>query len=998
MMLRSKNFHPRSKKVASLRSKTSTKTSISALRSVLSTAIALALGAGFGGYTGKADAAGLGRLSVQSALGQPLRAEVEVTALSKEEVGNVTAKLASQDQFKQAGLELNPALQNLRFTIEKRADGRHFVKITSVQPINEPFVDLMVELNWPAGRFVREYTFLLDPAELRVGQTIAGGETRQEPVVAPVLSAVTPQAPVVSRPVLAAPIAATTPPVAATTPTVAATTPRGAPPVVASPKASVGTDAPGDYTTKRGDTLASVASKYKTTGVSIEQAIVAIYRANPNAFLGNVNRMKAGAPLSIPDQAAMSAITVAQARQEPGMSGFKSYRSRLASAAKPGRVMAKAGQSAQGQIGGAAPDVVAKATAQDRLKLSNGTASSGKAATTSMGSSAKESSIAQSAAMSEASSRITALEKNVKDLQALLTAKDKQLADLEARLKTAAVAGKSAEGVVGKAAPPMVAVVPAKPDVAKIDPIKTDASKVELPKVEAAKSALPKIDAPKDPLSKFDTPVVAKTDVPKIDVPKIDVPKIDVPKIDPPKLETAKVDVAKTDVPKIDTPKVDTPKVDAPKVIAKVPPVPAPVAETSLLDTIQNDYPYALPGLGGVALLGAGYAAYAMRRRKKAEKFEDSLMEGEAFSANSLFGTTGGQSVDTSAALATPTRSTETGVEVGSTEVDPIAEAEVYIAYGREGQAEEILKEALRKQADRQAIRLKLLEIYAGRKDAVAFETLAREMHEQTNGRNEEWPKVETLGLAIDPNNSLYAGKNAQARDAQPKNGMGGALAAGAGVLGASAFAIGKSATDRGIDSLQAASQIVPPIPDFMAEQKSVGSQAFGGVADVSTTLSEPEALDFDFNPKTTISRAAERLPNQTPEAAKPAKSLASFDLPSLDLGSKSTSFAADPVTDFSIDLPALEQLTGTGKQAGRSTLEKSHTANFDFGTTAIATPVSSGTQSAAWQEMATKLDLASAYEEIGDKDGARELLDEVLKGGDQVQQQKARGMLAKIS
>ena len=987
MMLRSKNFPPRSKQVASLRTNQSSKNPNSALRSVLSSAIALALAAGFSGYSSNADAAGLGRLSVQSALGQPLRAEVEVTALSKEEVGNVTAKLASQDQFKQAGLELNPALQNLRFAIEKRADGRHFVKITSVQPINEPFVDLMVELNWPAGRFVREYTFLLDPAELRVGQTIAGGETRQEPVQAPVLSSIAPQAPVVSKP--AAPALAATP---------AAQIPSSP-----SPKAPVSTDAQGGYTTKRGDTLAGVASRYKVAGVTVEQAIVSIYRANPNAFIGNVNRMKAGAPLSIPDQAAMAAITVAEARQEPGMTGFKSYRSRLASAAKPGRVLAKAGQSAQGQIGSAAPDVVAKATAQDRLKLSNGSAGSGKAGSTSMGSSSKEASIAQSAAMNEAGSRITALEKNVKDLQALLTAKDKQLADLEARLKTAAVAGKSAEGVVGKAAPPVVAVAPikidppkielpkidaAKVDPLKVDPPKIDPLKIDPPKVDPAKAVLPKIDPAKDPLSKFDTPAVAKSDPLKIDVPKVDVTKVDV----------TKVDVPKVDAIKVDPPKIDPPKVDVPKVIAKAPAVPVPVAETSIMDTVQNDYPYALPALGGIALLGAGYAAYAMRRRKKSEKFEDSLMEGEAFSANSLFGTTGGQSVDTSAALATPTRSTETGVEVGSTEVDPIAEAEVYIAYGREGQAEEILKEALRKQGDRQAIRLKLLEIYAGRKDTVSFETLAREMHDQTKGRNEEWPKVETLGLAIDPSNSLYAGNNSVAKDAHPRAGMGAALVASAGVVGASAFALGKSATDRGIDSLQAASQIVPPIPDFMAEQKTLNTQTFGGVADVSTTLSEPEALDFDFNPKTTISRAAERLPNPINETAKPAKSLASLDLPSLDLGSKSTAFAGDPITDFSIDLPALEQLTGTGKHGTRSTLEKSHTTNFDFGTTAIATPVSAGTQSAAWQEMATKLDLASAYEEIGDKDGARELLDEVVKGGDQVQQQKARGMLAKIS
>src|SRR5690606_996437 len=101
-----------------------------------------------------------------------------------------------------------------------------------------------------------------------------------------------------------------------------------------------------------------------------------------------------------------------------------------------------------------------------------------------------------------------------------------------------------------------------------------------------------------------------------------------------------------------------------------------------------------------------------------------------------------------------------------STEVDPIAEAEVYIAYGRESQAEEILREALKRQPERQAIRLKLLEICAGRKDAVAFGALAREMHEQTGGNNEEWPQVVTLGLALDPDNPLYSGALGASADA----------------------------------------------------------------------------------------------------------------------------------------------------------------------------------------------------------------------------------------
>ena len=118
------------------------------------------------------------------------------------------------------------------------------------------------------------------------------------------------------------------------------------------------------------------------------------------------------------------------------------------------------------------------------------------------------------------------------------------------------------------------------------------------------------------------------------------------------------------------------------------------------------------------------------------------------------------------------------------TEVDPIAEAEVYIAYGRETQAEEILREALKRQPERQAIRLKLLEIYSGRKDTVAFGQMAREMHDMTGGLNEEWSKVVQMGAALDPDNALYgdgtADLAAPSPVASPAADVGGMAAAGA--------------------------------------------------------------------------------------------------------------------------------------------------------------------------------------------------------------------------
>ncbi len=157
----------------------------------LAAAIVVALAA----WSGNADAAGLGRLSVSSALGQPLQAEVEVTSVNAEEAASLSAKLASPEAFRAAGLQYNNALAGLRMAVQERG-GRHYIRLTSSRPINEPFVDLMVELNWASGKFVREYTFLLDPPELRASrQTVEGGSAAGAPVAPAVSARATPQAP-----------------------------------------------------------------------------------------------------------------------------------------------------------------------------------------------------------------------------------------------------------------------------------------------------------------------------------------------------------------------------------------------------------------------------------------------------------------------------------------------------------------------------------------------------------------------------------------------------------------------------------------------------------------------------------------------------------------------------------------------------------------------------------------------------------------------------------
>ena len=110
-------------------------------------------------------AAGLGKLSVLSTLGQPLKAEIEIVSLQRGEGDTLGARLAPSEVFRQASVDLNPALLSVKFAVQRRPSGQYVMVLTSTQPMNEPFVDMLVELNWLNGRLVREYTFLLDPPE-----------------------------------------------------------------------------------------------------------------------------------------------------------------------------------------------------------------------------------------------------------------------------------------------------------------------------------------------------------------------------------------------------------------------------------------------------------------------------------------------------------------------------------------------------------------------------------------------------------------------------------------------------------------------------------------------------------------------------------------------------------------------------------------------------------------------------------------------------------------
>lgn len=628
-----------------------------------------------------AEAAGLGKITVLSGLGQPLRAELEVNT-SRDEAAGMTARLAPQDAFRQAGIDYSSVLMDLRFTVEKRASGQSVIKVSSSKPVNEPFLDFLVELNWPSGRLVREYTFLLDPpevaakaasrpvsvAEAKIVETVPGGGMNGE--FAPRKAPAPRPAPIVPKP------AATKAP--------------------AEPQKTSGTDT---HLVQRGETLRKIAAETKPEGVSLEQMLVGLYKNNPEAFIGsNINRLKSGAILSIPDKASVEAIPQSEARKVyvAQASDWNAYRQKLASAvaAAPGKVES-GGQVSSGKIAPKVEDKAAPAELpKDQVKVSR-TEMAAQAAATAK---ASEDALAKDRALKDAQERLAQLEKNVGELQKLVETKSQKLAELQQQAAVKKDEPKLAPVV------PAAAVAPKPVEVAKpVDPSKVP----EPPKVEPVKA-----EEPAKPVEVVKPP-------------------------EPPKIVEAK--------PAAPVEPKKTP-----------PPPPEPEPEPGFIEGLLSD-PLPLAGGGGILALLAGYFFY--KRRRDNGPAETTAAPGpSSLGPNSVFRMTGGQSVDTGNTPPQTGDFSQTGPgTIDTDEVDPVAEADVYMAYGRDAQAEEILIEALQKDPQRTAIHAKLLEIYANRKSLKQFETLASELYAQTGGTGAEWTKVAVMGAALDPENPLYS-------------------------------------------------------------------------------------------------------------------------------------------------------------------------------------------------------------------------------------------------
>jgi pilus assembly protein FimV len=797
-------------------------------------------------------ALGLGRLQVQSALGEALRAEIDVTSLTPEEAATLQVRIASPDTYRAAGLDYQTVLTGARAIVLQRPDGRTVLRVTSDRAVQEPFVDVILELTWASGRLVREYTLLLDPPRI-------------QPAPPAVAAGPAPAAPVVTAPARPAP------PSAAPAPSTAPASPRPAPAAVAAAPAAAprapSAEGGEQVTVRPGDTLSGIATRTSPPGVSLEQMLVSLYRSNPQAFIdNNMNLLKAGSVLTVPAADAVAQLSRNEALQviRAQSADFNAYRQRLAGLAPSVRSEEPA-RTATGTLQAAVEDRQSAAAAPDQLKLSQGTVQP----------SSPEARASRETEQRATSTRVAELSRNVEELE---------------RLQQAARSEAAASAASAVAASPVATATPP---------------------VEAAPSA-PAVIVPAAPVA---TP--------------------------------------------------------APPVAAAPPPPPAaePDLVTSLLDN-----PMVLPGAGALVALLLGLGIYRMRRGKgQAESGETSFAESKS-PADSFFGATGGQRVDTREAAATGAASSMSYSlsqldAIG--DVDPVAEADVYLAYGRDLQAEEILKEAMRANPERLAIRTKLLEVYAKRRDTKGFELLAQQLQAMTRGEGEEWLKAQELGRQIDPDNPLY-----RAGSAPPP----GATAAAA-ALGASTIAMSVLPSSTSYGSPQSR-QPIEPLP-AMGSDVDVDLGAAGPEAETSapvpfTEATQPMAPTVALAPDSQLDF---ELPlDEAPAAAPPTKA------PDFDFGGLS----------LDLDTPA----TPPAAAAPATPSAEPDAPMLDFGSIVGGKPVEWG-ESASGDEtldpLERKLELADEFRQIGDVEGARDLLEEVIARGGEALKAKAQAMLGRL-
>ena len=879
--------------------------------------LVLAIAAASALSSGMAHALGLGELTLKSTLNQPLVAEIELLDVKDLTAAEVVPSLASPEDFAKAGVDRQAFLNDLTFTPVLNASGKSILRVTSSKPLSEPMVKFLVQVMWPNGRLLRDYSVLLDPSKFSP-QT---ADAAAQPAPAQTVTA----------------------------------------PVTGATKSS-------QYTTTPRDTLWEIAAKARNGG-SIQQTMLAIQALNPDAFIdGNINRLKTGQVLRLPDQLQSTNLPQPKAIAEVAAQNT-AWRQGRRYVAKPGtgQQQLDATKRARGEGASSQPAVdKLSLVSADIGKGGKGAAGDAKALSDKLAV-AEESLDATRRDNAELKSRMSDLQSQLDKLQRLIELKNNQLAKLQA---------------AGGA----------------------DASASSTPAMSAELAANPAA-----------TPA--------------------------------------------DAAPVPAPETGAPEVVPE--PVVEPTPDDQKFNELLTN-PILLGLVGGGAVVLLLLLLLLARRRKAQQEAEKHLRMARALEEEQEFSVEhdlppssfeGLEVPPPSVKLATAPTPTPTPAPAPAPVIAPVvvtppiaaplvspaaersdrsddvlAQAQSHIAGGRLNQAVALLEDAIKQEPQRSDLRLKLMEVYGQQGDRDAF--VAQERQLVANGDN--FARVEKLksrfpAMAVVAASGLAAAAIAAELDAQYVKD----LLLDEPQAPEPSLSDFDSAFDLSLDDLEAATPIAPVVatqPEPALEPEPTPAPAPEEQAELDefpldddlsfeSVLQQQTEIKEDLDDLSVFDLDMDLGGNASPATLAEDEFLLNLDEELKDLPVAEAAPVTEPTLD-DLELPAdfdlslademdaapdqpdafeneLNDVNAELDRLSQSLGEPSFTADDALATAADEPDFDflSGTD-----EVATKLDLAQAYIDMGDSDGARDILNEVVTEGDAGQKSEAKEMLSRLA
>ncbi|UZE97853.1 FimV/HubP family polar landmark protein [Alkalimarinus alittae] len=646
-------------------------------------AVALSLVSVLG--AGVVQALGLGEASVESTLNQPLKAEIELVNIRDLEDNEILPGLASREEFLKAGVERIYFLSDVRFEVQRNESGNMVVQLTTTKPVREPFLNFLVEVIWPSGRLLREYALLIDPP-IYGEEPIAPVQQVQSAPTQSVSSL--PEIEVVDD---------------------ASSVQQAYTPVS---RSSASSQQRGDVygPTTNNDTMWAIALEVRPdSSVTAQQTMLAIQDLNPDSFInGNINTLKKGQVLRLP-----SLNDIRQRSKRDAVRGVIAQNRAFENRTLNKNVVDASPSTEDSGVAASGMPTSSAVNTGDELKLVVAEKSSSEnqagAHAGEVGSEGASDALKNDLAITlekldqaglekqELNSKVQDLEEQLETLQRLLTLKDDQLANLQTQM------GKE------DAVEPAVSTTVDESTVAEDSVVEEN-----MAAVDALKDGTVTDEAVKDGAVN-DEAVATESDLAESDASVEGAAAIK-----PASTETAGM-----------APVAGTAKPDA-AVKPKAKPAPVAPAEEkftiqSVVDLVMNNPMYQMMAAGLVLLLLIIVWAMSRRNAQKEQEFFETRNEqgeepGDIFDADETLGADelddtlvdleGRDAADTDAVHQAPQSETE----------DVIAEADIYIAYGRLDQAAQLLEGAISSEPQRTDIRIKLLEVYAESNEVESFD------------------------------------------------------------------------------------------------------------------------------------------------------------------------------------------------------------------------------------------------------------------------------------